>query len=77
MYRIPRTPLGWRRPEPSQWAAPWRRTLVTDVDVDKARQYCVAQLRYRLSTRADGRRDDAMRGRQTLKVPDSPTTIPS
>ncbi|KAI0405652.1 squalene/phytoene synthase [Xylaria palmicola] len=48
MYRVTRCPRGrrwqgqWPTPTPRQLS---RRTLVTDVDVDKARQYCVAQLR--------------------------------
>ncbi|KAI0904298.1 Squalene/phytoene synthase [Ustulina deusta] len=35
--------LQWQRPRPTVRFS--RRTLVTDVDVDKARQYCIAQLR--------------------------------
>ncbi|GAW19196.1 hypothetical protein ANO14919_086800 [Xylariales sp. No.14919] len=45
MYRVIRSHrrLQWQWPKPSAQLS--RRTLVTDVDVDKARQYCIAQLR--------------------------------
>ncbi|KAI0532912.1 Squalene/phytoene synthase [Xylaria digitata] len=45
MYRVIRSHhrLQWQWPRPSEQLS--RRTLVTDADVDKARQYCIAQLR--------------------------------
>ncbi|KAI2630578.1 squalene/phytoene synthase [Xylaria nigripes] len=43
MYRACRARRGLQWPRPAGQLA--RRTIVTDVDVDKARQYCVAQLR--------------------------------
>ncbi|KAI1828204.1 squalene/phytoene synthase [Xylaria intraflava] len=43
MHRACRARHGLRRPRPA--GQPFRRSLVTDVDVDKARRYCEAQLR--------------------------------
>ncbi|KAI1169990.1 squalene/phytoene synthase [Nemania sp. FL0916] len=43
MYRVLRAHRGLQWPAPTLVRS--RRTLVTDVDVDKARQYCIAQLR--------------------------------
>ncbi|KAI1113188.1 squalene/phytoene synthase [Nemania sp. NC0429] len=44
MYRVLRAHRGPLWPKPTL-PSPRRRTLVTDIDVDRARLYCIAQLR--------------------------------
>ncbi|KAI0436050.1 Squalene/phytoene synthase [Xylaria telfairii] len=45
MYRAPRVHRSLQRQRPNPIARSSRRTLVTDADVARARQYCAAQLR--------------------------------